>query len=111
MALSCRTFGLVHLLTDYAFGAAIRIVYGNPDGGESPALRPLLARSRFCQRKKLKKMKIFFENVAMTKPIFSTHPCNAIHPPLRAPARQNINLERPMRPGTFILAFYCGKST
>ena len=34
MALSCRTFSLVHLLIDYAFGAAIRIAYGDPDGGD-----------------------------------------------------------------------------
>ena len=34
MALSCRTFSLVHLLIDYAFLAAIRIAYGDPDGGD-----------------------------------------------------------------------------
>ena len=34
MALSCRTFSLVHLLIDYAFGAAIRIAYGDRDGGD-----------------------------------------------------------------------------
>ena len=32
-ALSYRTFSLVHLLVDYAFGAAIRIAYGDRDGG------------------------------------------------------------------------------
>ena len=34
MALSYRTFSLVYLLVDYAFGAAIRIAYGNRDGGD-----------------------------------------------------------------------------
>ena len=34
MALSCRTFSSVHLLIDYAFGAVIRIPYGDPDGGD-----------------------------------------------------------------------------
>ena len=34
MALSYRTFSLVHLLVDYAFVAAIRIVYGDRDGGD-----------------------------------------------------------------------------
>ena len=34
MALSCRIFSLGHLLIDYAFGAAIRIAYGDPDGGD-----------------------------------------------------------------------------
>ena len=34
MALSYRTFSLVHLLIDYAFGAIIRIAYGDPDGGD-----------------------------------------------------------------------------
>ena len=28
-----RIFSLVHLLIDYAFGAAVRIAYGNRDGG------------------------------------------------------------------------------
>ena len=32
MALSYRIFSLVHLLVDYAFGAAIRIAYGDCDG-------------------------------------------------------------------------------
>ena len=34
MALSYRTFILVHLLVDYAFGAAIRIAYGDRDSGD-----------------------------------------------------------------------------
>ena len=34
MALSCRTFSLVHLLVDYAFRAAIRIAYGDRDGSD-----------------------------------------------------------------------------
>ena len=34
MALSYRIFSLVHLLVDYAFGAAIRIAYGDRDGGD-----------------------------------------------------------------------------
>ena len=33
MALSCGTFSLVHILVDYAFGADIRIAYGDRDGG------------------------------------------------------------------------------
>ena len=33
MALSCRTFSVVHLLIEYAFSAAIRIAYSDPDGG------------------------------------------------------------------------------
>ena len=33
MALSYRTFSLVHLLVDYALGAAIRIAYGDRDDG------------------------------------------------------------------------------
>ena len=33
MALRYRTFSLVHLLVDYAFGAVIRITYGDRDGG------------------------------------------------------------------------------
>ena len=33
VALSYRIFSLVHLLVDYAFGAAIRIAYGDRDGG------------------------------------------------------------------------------
>ena len=33
MALSYRIFSLVHLLVDYALDAAIRIVYGDRDGG------------------------------------------------------------------------------
>ena len=33
MALSYRTCSLVHLLVDYASGAAIRIAYGDRDGG------------------------------------------------------------------------------
>ena len=34
MALSCRIFSLVHLLVDYAFGAAIHIAHGDPDGDD-----------------------------------------------------------------------------
>ena len=34
VALSCRIFSLVHLLIYYAFGAAICIAYGDPDGGD-----------------------------------------------------------------------------
>ena len=34
MALSYRTFSLVHLLVYYAFGAAIRIAYGDRDSGD-----------------------------------------------------------------------------
>ena len=34
MALSYRIFSLVHLLVDYAFGAAIRIAYGDHNGGD-----------------------------------------------------------------------------
>ena len=34
MALSYRTFSLVHLLVDYAFGAAIGIAYCDRDGGD-----------------------------------------------------------------------------
>ena len=34
MALSYRIFSLVHLLVDYVFGAAIRIAYGDRDGGD-----------------------------------------------------------------------------
>ena len=34
MALSYRTFSLVQILVDYAFGAAIRIAYGDRDGGD-----------------------------------------------------------------------------
>ena len=34
MALSYQTFILVHLLVDYAFGAATRIAYGDRDGGD-----------------------------------------------------------------------------
>ena len=33
VALNCRIFSLIYLLIDYAFGATIRIAYGNPDGG------------------------------------------------------------------------------
>ena len=33
VALSCRTFSLVRLLIDYAFGVAICIAYGDPNGG------------------------------------------------------------------------------
>ena len=33
-ALSCRIFSLGHILIDYAFGAAIRIAYGDPGGGD-----------------------------------------------------------------------------
>ena len=32
MAVSCRTFSLGHGLVSYTFDAAIRIVYGDPDG-------------------------------------------------------------------------------
>ena len=34
VALSCRIFSLGHVLVDYAFGAAIRIAYGDRDGGD-----------------------------------------------------------------------------
>ena len=34
VALSCRTFSFVHMLVDYAFGAAILIAYGDCDGGD-----------------------------------------------------------------------------
>ena len=34
VALSYRIFILVHLLVDYAFGAAIRIAYGDRDGSD-----------------------------------------------------------------------------
>ena len=34
MALSNRSFSLVHPLVDYAFGAAIRIVYGDRNDGD-----------------------------------------------------------------------------
>ena len=34
MALSDRTFSLVQLLVGYAFGAVIRIAYGDRDGGD-----------------------------------------------------------------------------
>ena len=34
MALSYRILSLVHLLVDYAFSAAIRITYGDRDGGD-----------------------------------------------------------------------------
>ena len=33
MTLSYRTFSLAYLLVDYAFGAAIRVAYGDRDGG------------------------------------------------------------------------------
>ena len=34
MALSRLTFSLLNILIDYAFGAAIRIAYGDRDGGD-----------------------------------------------------------------------------
>ena len=34
MDVSCRTFSLGSVLMDYAFGAAIRIAYGNRDGAD-----------------------------------------------------------------------------
>ena len=34
MALSCRIFSLGLILIDYALGAAIRIAYGDPGGGD-----------------------------------------------------------------------------
>ena len=34
MALSCRIFSLVHLLVDYAFGAAIGIAYCDRGSGD-----------------------------------------------------------------------------
>ena len=34
MALSYRIIGLVHLIVDYAFGAAILIAYGDRDGDD-----------------------------------------------------------------------------
>ena len=34
VALSCRTFGLVHVLIDHSFGAAIPIAHGDPDGDD-----------------------------------------------------------------------------
>ena len=34
VALSYRTFSLVYLLVDYAFRDAIRIAYGDRDGGD-----------------------------------------------------------------------------
>ena len=34
MAVSCRTVSLGHVLIDYAFGAAILIAHGDPDGGD-----------------------------------------------------------------------------
>ena len=33
MAVSCQTLCLGHLLMGYAFGTAIRIAYGDRDGG------------------------------------------------------------------------------
>ena len=39
VALSCQTFSSVHLLIDYTFGAAIRIAYGDPGGGDEDGRR------------------------------------------------------------------------
>ena len=54
MALSCRTFRLVHLLIDYVFGATIRIVYGDPNGGNEDGhdgVRSSVKSEGYCAEK------------------------------------------------------------
>ena len=56
MALICRTFSLVRLLIDYAFGAAIRIAYSNRDGGNEDGrdgVRSVVKSGSYCAAKQL----------------------------------------------------------
>ena len=55
MALSCQAFSLVHLLIDYAFGAAIRIAYGDRDGGNEDGHDEVCSavKSRLLRRKNI----------------------------------------------------------
>ena len=62
MALSCRTFSLVHLLIDHAFGAAIRIAYGDRDGGDEDGrdgVRSAVKSGGYCAAKTTLLNKIF----------------------------------------------------
>ena len=54
MALSYRIFSLVHLLVDYAFGAAIRIAYGDRDDSDEDGcdgVRSAVKSGGYCAAK------------------------------------------------------------
>ena len=56
MAVSCRTFSLGHGLVSYTFDAAIRIVYGDPDGSnedDRDDVRSAVKSSGYCAAKQL----------------------------------------------------------
>ena len=54
MAVSCQTFSLGHVLMGYAFGAAIRIAYGDLDGGDEDGrggVRSAVKSGGYCAAK------------------------------------------------------------
>ena len=66
MAASCRTFSLGHLLIIYAFGAAIRIVYGNlgdDDEDSCDGMRSAIKSGGYCAAKTTPPNKTFAPRV------------------------------------------------
>ena len=73
VALSCRTFSLVYLLIDYAFGAAIRIAYGDRVAGDEDG--------RDCVRSAVKSGG---SCAAKTTPSYKTSALRVLQHPLRS---------------------------
>ena len=62
MAVSCRNFSYGHLLMGDAFGAAIRIAYGDPDGGDEDGrdgARSAVKSGGYCAAKTTPSLKTF----------------------------------------------------
>ena len=76
MAVRCQTFSLGHIIIGYVFGAAIRIAYGDPDGGDKDcrgSVRSAVKSDGYCAAKTTPIIKILALKV-LHHPLMPTTP-------------------------------------